>query len=301
MVGAYVNITEPYYQQTPLMRACQYGTEDIIRLFILQGAHVNSIDYAGRSSAHYGVYSDSEHTYNALREADVDFDVVDNDGNCPLHIAAELGSVQFAVHILLGGGNPSIQNNEGNQPAHIACRYNQIELLKQICVYDEHIGRVNYAHQTPLGVAKFNGSKECQQFLIEHFKHIDPVHGRNETGSIWWDKQIDDVIGEWKVVVNSHAERSYVNTVTGEVTYRPPSLPAAVVAQTAKTHAKVPMRRRVNLVKEGNKLSKHDYYKDYAENEMALNEYKKVYYSIVTIQKFARRKLAYMMLSRLKK
>jgi hypothetical protein len=35
-----------------------------------------------------------------------------------------------------------MQNDAGNQPAHLAARNNQVELLKQICVYDEHIGRV---------------------------------------------------------------------------------------------------------------------------------------------------------------
>ena len=34
------------------------------------------------------------------------------------------------------------QNSAGNQPAHLAARNNQVELLKQICVYDQHIGRV---------------------------------------------------------------------------------------------------------------------------------------------------------------
>lgn len=64
------------------------------------------------------------------------------------------------------------QNSAGNQPAHIAAKYNQLELLKHISLYDEHIGRVNYAHQTPLGVAKFHQSHECREFLETNYRFV---------------------------------------------------------------------------------------------------------------------------------
>lgn len=51
----------------------------------------------------------------------------------------------------------------------------------------------NYAHQTPLGVAKFSRSKACQLFLQSHYKRVDVTGGRNAVGDIWWDKDIDEV------------------------------------------------------------------------------------------------------------
>lgn len=41
--------------------------------------------------------------YNALREADCDFDAIDNQGDTPLHLAAELGASHFATSLLYGG------------------------------------------------------------------------------------------------------------------------------------------------------------------------------------------------------
>jgi ankyrin repeat protein len=181
--GSYVNAGEINYQQSPLMRVCELGQADFARLFILQGADVFLTDSRGWTAAHYAVYSNSptgknintargtktgredfdysEDIYNALREADANFDFQDIDGNSPLHLgdlifkyfdksnwllflAAECGlnAVRYAIHLLHGGAYSSFQNNSGNQPSHIAAKLNQLELLKQICVYDEHIGRV---------------------------------------------------------------------------------------------------------------------------------------------------------------
>ena len=51
----------------------------------------------------------------------------------------------------------------------------------------------NYAHQTPLGVAKFHRFKACQLFLQSHYKRVDLTGGRNATGDIWWNKDIGEV------------------------------------------------------------------------------------------------------------
>jgi len=181
----------------------------------------------------------------------------------------------------------------------LAAKNNQVELLKQICVYDEHIGRVNYAHQTPLGVAKFFRAKDCQRFLQDHYKYVDISQGRNAVGDIWWDRPIDEMVGDWEVQVNFRSERLFVNKRTGEVTKKPPAVPVEVVARTAK-QALVPMRRKVVLVKEENTLNKHAYYQEYDAVKNDVEAFKKFFRCAATIQKFARRKLVYKELARLK-
>jgi hypothetical protein len=42
-------------------------------------------------------------------------------------------------------------------------------------------------------------------------------------GDIWWDKQIDEMVGDWELQFNSRAERMYVNVKTGEKSWIPPS------------------------------------------------------------------------------
>lgn len=277
--GAYVNVYEPYSYQTPLMYACSAGMGEIARLYLIQGAEVNAKDVKGQSAVHHGVASNSADVYNALREADADFDSQDLEGNSPLHLAAESGAAEFAISILHGGGFPSWQNSRGDQPAHIAARYNQLELLKQICRYDEHIGRVNFDHQTPLGVAKFHLAKECQAFLTKHYRMVDVQNGRNKLGELWWDKEIDDAVGDWEVSVSASGERFFINRKTAEVTLQPPSMSANKILKTAQK-AELPLHRTVTIVKEENTLTKHAYYLDFAEKEKDVAEIAKGAFSI---------------------
>ena len=297
--GAYVNVYEPYSYQTPLMYASSAGMSDIARLYLIQGAEVNAKDAKGQTAAHHGVASNKADMYNALREADADFDGQDLEGNSPMHLAAEAGASDFAIAMLHGGAYPSWQNSQGDQPAHIAARYNQLDMLKQICRYDEHIGRVNFEHQTPLGVAKFHLATECQAFLAKHYRMVEVKDGRNKVGELWWDKEIDDLVGDWEVSVAASGERFYINRKTGEVSMVPPALSAAQVGQTAQK-AELPLHRTVTIVKEENTLTKHAYYLDFAEKEKDVAEISKDYVNATIIVKYARRKLAYMELQRLK-
>lgn len=276
--GAYVNVYDPYNYQTPLMWAAAAGTAEIVRKYLLYGAEVNAKDINGQTAVHHGVSSNSADIYNALREAEADFEGLDNNQNCPLHLAAESGAAEFAIHMLHGGTFASTQNQNGDQPAHIAARFNQLELLQEICKYDEHIGRLNYQHQTPLGVAKFYLSKDCQKFLEHHYRMVDVTGGRNKLGEIWWDKEVDNLVGDWEVSVDPiTTERFFINRVTGQVSTKPPAISADLVASNAK-HAELPLRRIISIVKEdmkGKSLSKHTYYIEYAKNQQELKEFTK--------------------------
>lgn len=170
-------------------------------------------------------------------------------------------------------------------------------------------------------MAKFNRAKACQLFLQEHYRRVDVTEGRNSVGDIWWDKPIDDLVGDWEVKVNFRSERVFVNTKTGETSKKPPpgqtlslslsccegdnvhfpscAVPLEMVRRTAKG-AMVPMRRKVVLVKEDNPLNKNVYYKEYEAQKADVALYQLHFRSAATIQKYARRKLVYNELARLK-
>lgn len=296
---AEVNVTEPNYWQTPLMWAAQMGHGDFARQLILYGGEVNARDSAGKTAAHYAAMTNTTDIYHALREAEADFDITDNEGNTPLHMAAFYNAFSFAQEVLQGGAYPSFQNDQGDQPAHIAARYNQLDMLKVIAQYDEHIGRCNYAHQTPLGVAKFHQAWDCAQFLEQHYFLVESVDGRNAVGEIWWDKTIDETLLDWTVQVQANGDRFYVNRKTGAVTDRPPAMAATTVKKIAEK-AELPVQRAITLVKEGTALTKHAYYLEYQEQQAEIKDMNKDYRNATTIVKWARRKLAYMALRRLR-
>lgn len=297
--GAHVNATEPFSGQTPLMWACRAGMADFVKLYVFQGAHIDTKDKQGWTAAHHGATSDSEQVYQELRFGDADFDLCDLDGNTPLHIAGECGSDLYADALLLGCVNPSIQNKDGNQASHIAARDNNLKVLKRICVYDTHIGRVNYAHQTPLGMAKFHNAPDTRQFLEEHYRKVEIKDGRNKVGDIWWDRAIDAIADDWKVVVGFLGEREYINEKTGERSLLPPSMHSDMVMNAAQ-FVEIPIKPRVVLVDEENTLTRHGYKKDYKAFSDEVNVMARIHRAALCIQKFAMRKSAYMELSRLK-
>lgn len=294
-----VNVIEPTYRQTPLMWACQVGLADFARSMILYHADTTARDITGKTAAHYAATTNTSEIYEVLREADVDFDALDYEGSSPLHMAAFYNAFDYARHLLEGGAYPSWQSETGDQPAHIAARYNHLETLKVICEYDEHIGRPNYAHQTPLGVAKFYSSLDVQKFLETHYRVIETVDTRNEIGAVWWDKAIDDVTNDWEMRVSSSGERWYVNKVTGEISLTPPVLSVDKVATIAQ-NAELPVQRRVSLVKEGATLTRHAYYKDYQAQKAEISLMSKEYRSATIIICLVRRKLASIKLHKLK-
>ena len=291
-----MNVIEPNFGQSPLMWACREGLHEFVALYILQGAHLDVKDYFGWTAAHYAASSKSENglLYDNLCVGDIDFDAQNNDGYTALHIAVENFNNNFVNQLLLGGIDCSRQDGKGNQPSHIAAKVNNLEALKAICVYDKHIGRLNFSHETALGVAKLHASKDCQIFLEKHYRMIDIEGGRNEVGDIWWDHDIDDTINGWEVVVGFLGEREYINRITGERSLVPPSYPVHCVESLAND-VELPMKKNVTLVSSEaeNSLTRHEYVREYAQLDGEISDLSMLHQSATCIQKYVRRKLAY--------
>jgi ankyrin repeat protein len=290
--GAYVNVYEPYQYQTPLMWACAAGMSSFVRLYLLQGADVNAKDSYGYTAAHHAAVSGVIDTYNALREADAIFDEIDTEGNSPLHIACQHGKEEFAIMLLEGMCNPSLQNHAGNQPAHIAAQYNEIDIIQVICKYDEHIALMNFSHQTPLGIAKFYCSFEVIEYLESHYIKVEENGGRNNLGELWWDKNIDNSYVGWRTEVNGLGVRTFVNEVTGEIRHTAPKISSDMVKETAVRN-ELPMRKLVEKITEDNTITKHGYLQEYNQNKTEMLDLRFQIYAVDIIGAWMRRKLAY--------
>eukprot|EP00605_Chrysophyceae_sp_TOSAG23-4_P002242 GSChrysophyteH1.ASY1.ANO1.2486.1 assembled CDS len=293
--GAHINVREPFHEQTPLMWACTAGLPEFASLYVMQGADIMAQDDNGWTAAHHAAHNGNWELYDPLRFGDMDFDYPDFHGKSSLHIAAEFGRTEFAKHLLLGCCNVHMQDSDGNQPSHIAARDNKLETLKMICIYDEHIGRINYAHQTPLGIAKMHQSREAQAFLELHYKHIEGEIGRNAVGDLWWDQEVEESFAVWAMNVDEMGNRWWVNQSNGQVSYKPPAYDANKVIKAAD-RAEVSMARAVVKVgvEHENTLTRHGYMAEYAGIESEVQAIVRINDAATCIQKYARRKCAYM-------
>jgi ankyrin repeat protein len=290
--GASLDVNESVSGWTPLMMACRSGLEEMVDLFLAQAPDILTLDFSWCNAAHHCAVSNSVRIANSLREVEVDFYALDYEGNSPLHYAAQYGSVDVMREFLHSGAPASLQNHHGNQPSHIAAQYNQVECLKLLSRYDQHIGRMNYQHQTPLGMAKFHLATESRKFLEDYFSKIDGGGLRNEAGDIWWDREIDLQIGDWKQIIDEANHRHFVNLVTGEISLEPPAISTAIIQQIAE-NAQIEMKMKVLPQEEENLLNRKIYQSEYEVTQNSINEARKVFRSATVITKFARRKLAY--------
>jgi ankyrin repeat protein len=294
--GASLEVFESLSGWTPLMMACRSGLEDLVDVFLAQAPDVKALDYSWCNAAHHSAVSNSIRIANSLREAEVDFYALDYEGNSPLHYAAQYGSVDIMREFLYSGAPASLQNKHGNQPSHIAAQYNQVECLRLLSRYDQHMGRMNYQHQTPLGMAKFHLARESQRFLEEYFSKIDGEDVRNKDGDIWWDREIDARLGDWQQVIDEANHRHFVNVVTGEISLDPPAISTATVLQIAE-YAQVPMKMKVLPQDEENRLNRNVYQTEYLKTQHSIDDARKLFRAATVITKFARRKLAYRILA----
>ena len=109
------------------------------------------------------------------------------------------------------------------------------------------------------------------------------------------DRDVDEINEDWKVVVGFLGEREYVHRVTGERSLVPPSYPSRIVAK-ASDRVQLPLEKAVTLVgAEGeNDLTRHTYIQEYAVMGAEVADLAKLHWAAAQIQKYARRKLAYL-------
>ena len=167
-------------------------------------------------------------------------------------------------------------------------------MLKILCVYDTHIGRLNYERQSPLGVARFSGSLDAADFLQQHYRKIRVdefgYEERNKVGDIWWEKEFEDLVDEWKVIVGVEGERMFVHKITGETRSLPPSITINKVANAAQ-YLEVPLRKVAQPLHIENHLNIHGYKEEHARlrDEVALYALENI--SAICLQKYIRRHL----------
>ena len=136
---------------TPITWACRFVSMSvsIYLLCEVSDLDVNIADCDGNTALHYAVWC-SKDSKTQLHKACGDFfsndnatevlrlvcerghniNVLDNDGNTPLHKACEHGHSKIVETMMLAGADETITNDEGQTPAQLAAKKGHKQLLK---------------------------------------------------------------------------------------------------------------------------------------------------------------------------
>ncbi|CAH0384964.1 unnamed protein product [Bemisia tabaci] len=158
---------------TALFYAVTLGHADATEFLLSNGSHPNRQDRKGRTPAHCGAAKGQMETVRKLGAHGADLWVRNVKGDYPLHeaVAAGRGSL---VQWLLGARPEAINapNNDGRCPLHVAAINNNVEMCKIIL---DHQGLVNPVMRTargqlmtPLDAALHKGNRACAKYLQLH-------------------------------------------------------------------------------------------------------------------------------------
>ena len=157
---------------TPLHMACQNCSADIVRYLVEERkCDFNVANNKGELPLHLAC----KHVYGKeivqLVSVGCDVNRQDEAGNTPLQMAFQNGRtdiVQYLVEEKKCGFN--VANNKGELPLHLACKHRYSKTIVRLVSVGCDVNRQDEAGNTPLHMACQNGSTDIVQYLVEDRK-----------------------------------------------------------------------------------------------------------------------------------
>lgn len=128
----------------------------------------------GFTAAHFAVgFPDQNNgvaVLEALRHAGTEsiFNIENDDGLLPLHVAAGHGYVEAVEHLIEHGSPIFHRNKVGEHASHCACRHGHTEVLRYLIKYNKLFGKLpTYDGVYPVHLAATGGSVQCIELIVE--------------------------------------------------------------------------------------------------------------------------------------
>ena len=168
---------------TLLHYACKEGNVNLVRTFIEHKADITAKNNQSNMPVHIAVkYNRGEVILALITEFGCDTNIADSNGSTLLHYACKAGNVSLVRTLIEHKADITAKNNQGNMPVHIAANYGREEitvaLITEFCC-DPNIANSN--DWTLLHYACKAGNVSLVRTLIEHKADIT---AKNNQGDI---------------------------------------------------------------------------------------------------------------------
>uniref|UniRef100_UPI0037E708C4 cyclin-dependent kinase 4 inhibitor C n=1 Tax=Semicossyphus pulcher TaxID=241346 RepID=UPI0037E708C4 len=132
--GADVNGLNAFLR-TPL-QVVMLGNADLVETLLLAGAHPNVPDWVlNLTVTHDAAREGFVDSVRVLLDHGADPNLVDGEGNLPLHLAAKEGHLQVIQLLIERTANPRTTNDEGKTAAGLALENEKIDTFNYIMQY----------------------------------------------------------------------------------------------------------------------------------------------------------------------
>ena len=121
--------------------------------------------------------------------------ILDSEGNSPLHLAVTLGNLRYTRLLLQMGANVNSKNYIGNIPLHIASVYNKKKIALELINNGTYVNMPNIEGILPIHYSIIHGNYEIINILIRNNSKLDI---ENEHG--WTPLHFACVRGDPKIV-----------------------------------------------------------------------------------------------------
>ncbi|HKK44994.1 MAG TPA: ankyrin repeat domain-containing protein [Balneolaceae bacterium] len=136
-----------------------------ICLVAFTGLRANSTTNVIKDDIFTAIRSIDYVSINILLSDGVNIDTVDQDGNTPLMVAAQVGNPRIVDIILNHKPDVNLQNKNGDTALIIAAKTGQLEIVKKLVSHEAYLSTQNNDGNTAVTLASKFGHNEIVSYL----------------------------------------------------------------------------------------------------------------------------------------
>ena len=136
---------------TPLLRACECGAADIVRILVDHGAKVDVLSEELQvTPVHFAARHCGLNTVSFLRSHGGDLHARSKNGWTPLHYASQTGNLDTVKYLIDNGSDIYAKTISGRHPTHQAAQFGSHEVLQELIRRGGYVNVMSETMCTPL-------------------------------------------------------------------------------------------------------------------------------------------------------
>ncbi|CAC5408073.1 unnamed protein product [Mytilus coruscus] len=174
-----------YHDESPVMKACEHGHTEIVKMLLDIGADYNKCDYHGESPVMKACEHGHTEIVKMLLDIGADYNKCDYHGESPVMKACKHGHTEIVKMLLDRGADYNKCDDDGQSPVMKACEHGHTEIVKMLLDRGADNNKCDRRGESPV-------MKACEHGHTE----ISPVmkackHGHTEIVKILLDRGAD--------------------------------------------------------------------------------------------------------------